>query len=435
MSLLSPLLKNESEQQALLTLALGRDATILGQIKFGGQVEVFTLNMVNKLLDFGEIEPGKQALWALLEVARDRVGVDRQARIDALRPLFSGADASAEISELQNQSSNNLRLPVRGPQDVLVNQMLQHLTDPNYPGVALMEPLNFGARDLANYVVETLKDPSRNMLVIRLVPRPNTRDEQRLYRALYRNLVQGLQHEFGRPLPALWGDCLSDEQKIDGDGFRELLEDLLYGPVADTQRTLVLAVDGLARVAEEHLEQWAYLMSSLAEDINTSLKLLVWGGEELHALCRGAKFVGFFSPFHRLKDLKVGPFSKDEVKRRMHDKLGHVYGTQALYALTEGHPALVAECLEHPSPELLSNDQNGLCLRILNTSTHLRILNGKLNNNAAADAVLQRLLAGDDQRHPDDDEDYLYWLGILKEHEQADRWQWAAPILEDWARQ
>jgi hypothetical protein len=82
--LLTPLMERENERHGLLRLALGQDTPVLRQINFGDAVQPFILHMIGKLTAFGEIEPGKPALWALLEVARDQVGVDRQARIDTL---------------------------------------------------------------------------------------------------------------------------------------------------------------------------------------------------------------------------------------------------------------------------------------------------------------------------------------------------------------
>ncbi|MEQ8380996.1 MAG: NACHT domain-containing protein [Coleofasciculus sp. A1-SPW-01] len=46
----------------------------------------FIPEMVEKLADYGEIAPGKQPLWALLECVRSHSGIDRQQRIDKLRP-------------------------------------------------------------------------------------------------------------------------------------------------------------------------------------------------------------------------------------------------------------------------------------------------------------------------------------------------------------
>ena len=88
-NLLVPLLGSEEERRALLSLALGLHCPVLAQLDFKGATEIFILRLIEKLEAFGEIEPGKPALWALLETVQERVGVDRQMRIDALRPLLN----------------------------------------------------------------------------------------------------------------------------------------------------------------------------------------------------------------------------------------------------------------------------------------------------------------------------------------------------------
>lgn len=87
--LLSPLMRHENDRHALLTLALGHNASILQRITWSGPVETFILEMVGILADYGEIESGKQALWALLETARKRVGIDQQKRIDMLNTIIN----------------------------------------------------------------------------------------------------------------------------------------------------------------------------------------------------------------------------------------------------------------------------------------------------------------------------------------------------------
>jgi hypothetical protein len=87
--LLVPLMKSEGERQALLALALGHDSPILRRLDLTGAVEPFLLNLIGVLLEYGEVEPGRQALWVLLEVVRARVGLDRQARIDRLRSVIN----------------------------------------------------------------------------------------------------------------------------------------------------------------------------------------------------------------------------------------------------------------------------------------------------------------------------------------------------------
>ncbi|MFO1432359.1 MAG: TIR domain-containing protein [Candidatus Competibacteraceae bacterium] len=90
--LLTPFMESEAQRRAWLILALGPNASLLGHVNFAGPVEPFLVNMIKALVDYGEIAPGKQALWALLEVVRERVGVDRQAKIDSLHPALSQKD-------------------------------------------------------------------------------------------------------------------------------------------------------------------------------------------------------------------------------------------------------------------------------------------------------------------------------------------------------
>jgi hypothetical protein len=79
--LLTPLMEREDRRRALLILALGQDAPILRQLDFTGPVEPFLVNMIKALVDYGKVASGQQALWALLEVVRERVGVDRQVEM------------------------------------------------------------------------------------------------------------------------------------------------------------------------------------------------------------------------------------------------------------------------------------------------------------------------------------------------------------------
>lgn len=80
---LTPYMATDQERQALLRLALPNTAYRL--IHFHGPAKVFTTNMVNTLLQYGEIGPGKQAIVALVDVIYDQVGPNNQVKIDQLR--------------------------------------------------------------------------------------------------------------------------------------------------------------------------------------------------------------------------------------------------------------------------------------------------------------------------------------------------------------
>lgn len=84
--ILLPVFRDSGSRQPLMTLALGMGHPLIPQIHYEYAADPFILHVIEKLIDFGEIEPGVPALWALLEVVQDRVGQDIQARIIALKP-------------------------------------------------------------------------------------------------------------------------------------------------------------------------------------------------------------------------------------------------------------------------------------------------------------------------------------------------------------
>lgn len=99
--LLRPFLENERNRRSFLVLALGNDEPVLQHISWGGAVAIFIPDMVCKLADYGEVAPGKQALWALLEYVRSQVGVDVQQRIDKLiRQLNLPASTTSDVDGL-----------------------------------------------------------------------------------------------------------------------------------------------------------------------------------------------------------------------------------------------------------------------------------------------------------------------------------------------
>lgn len=86
--LLKQFMEDERNRRPFIVLALGNDAPVLQRITWSGSVATFIPDMVCKLADYGEITPGRQALWALLEYVRSQAGVDVQQRSDKLRPLI-----------------------------------------------------------------------------------------------------------------------------------------------------------------------------------------------------------------------------------------------------------------------------------------------------------------------------------------------------------
>jgi hypothetical protein len=94
--ILIPFMENEGERRSFLYRALGNNLPVLEYISWPGSVATFVPQMVCKLADYGEIESGRQALWALLEYVRSQVGVDVQQKIDKLRPLIDLRSKSME---------------------------------------------------------------------------------------------------------------------------------------------------------------------------------------------------------------------------------------------------------------------------------------------------------------------------------------------------
>ncbi|WP_291854464.1 SUMF1/EgtB/PvdO family nonheme iron enzyme [Accumulibacter sp.] len=95
MSLLSPLFVRESGRRALLDQALGDACPVLRQFAWNGEAEPFVLRLISVLAESGEIEPGRQSLWQLLQFARERVAADLQPRIDALAAILDRPAAAA----------------------------------------------------------------------------------------------------------------------------------------------------------------------------------------------------------------------------------------------------------------------------------------------------------------------------------------------------
>jgi hypothetical protein len=150
LALLSPRLEREGDRRPLLALALGTDCPVLARIEWGGAVEPFILRMVAELARFGEVAPGKQALWKLLEAVRERVGVDVHKRIDALEGIVNrpseprDALAASRLTESISAPAH-LRVFLASPGDVtqergLALQVLEQLPyDPLLRGRVTIE--------------------------------------------------------------------------------------------------------------------------------------------------------------------------------------------------------------------------------------------------------------------------------------------------------
>jgi hypothetical protein len=94
--LIQPVCGTENERRALLDLIFA-GASSKPDIDTSGAPLEFTRRLIFRVRDYGEVEPGKPALWALLEAIHPQVGIDKQTQIDALRPaIFAAAVPAAD---------------------------------------------------------------------------------------------------------------------------------------------------------------------------------------------------------------------------------------------------------------------------------------------------------------------------------------------------
>ena len=94
MQLLTPLMVDEATRRANLRLAL--PDSLYQQIHFNSPAHPFTVQMIQALLQYGEVKPGKQAIIALLDVIHDQVGINKQREIEQLRQRLLAHFQSAE---------------------------------------------------------------------------------------------------------------------------------------------------------------------------------------------------------------------------------------------------------------------------------------------------------------------------------------------------
>jgi hypothetical protein len=200
LELLAPLLEREPDRRALLASALGTDCPVLHRIEWGGAVEPFILRMSEALARFGEAQPGQQALWMLLQAVRQRVGEDRQARIDALEPILNPPPAAAPAAlSAGTQAAAGPPLHVRvflaSPGDVaderaLARQVLERLPyDPLLRGRVTIEPV---AWDQPGAGVPMLATMTPQAAIAAGLPKPSECEI----------VVVTFWARMGRPLPA-----------------------------------------------------------------------------------------------------------------------------------------------------------------------------------------------------------------------------------------
>ena len=89
-AVLRPLMATEQSRQARLTRAFHAYPGLLDRVATGGETGVFLSHLLQTLRDYGEVEPGRPALRALLESAKDEVGAGDRAKIDQIVQSLGG---------------------------------------------------------------------------------------------------------------------------------------------------------------------------------------------------------------------------------------------------------------------------------------------------------------------------------------------------------
>jgi hypothetical protein len=345
-------------------------------------------------------------------------------------------------ARIQRCDPGRERIP---PRMSLVSEVVGELQTPAQLGVALLEPLGYGAWDVVDAVFREVKRSAPSYLPVRLVPYRWPASEDQLYRKLMSHLRKGIENQVGPRLEDRWERAFQQDL---GDGFgeRERFEDaleLLVETAGREGRVLLLVVDSLARLPTDQLMQLGYLIARRCQ--RGPLKVLAWGGQELDELRTRPNADA--SAFHHLKGVVVEALDSQEVEDLVAAGLGDGVRKRAgiVYAVTDGHPALVGESIADHASDVRAGDADALVIRLL-CGTHMTIL----RRTAEADPELQRLLiqfaAAGEGPFPRDyfrrGEERLRWLGILqgyKCNDNQDRWKWAAPVMrrfaEEWRRQ
>ncbi len=72
-----------------VVLALGTRPDLLGRITMGGNAQEYITGLLKALDEYGETSPGTRALWQFMSHLKTQVGIDKQTRIDALKPILN----------------------------------------------------------------------------------------------------------------------------------------------------------------------------------------------------------------------------------------------------------------------------------------------------------------------------------------------------------
>jgi hypothetical protein len=314
--------------------------------------------------------------------------------------------------------------------------IIQRLRQAGCRGVALLGPVGFGAHRVVDLIVTQLAQPREKLIPVRLVLDRSSTSEARLYRKLARDLLDGLARSaqvqdvggcahglaLARDTDGAW-----PADGRDGVHFALMVEKLVRGPLEERGCKLVLFVEGLTRMPQEHVAHWGALMK---RPLDYGLELCLWDDRELRTLTAPAGNDDAVTAFHGLHSLSLDPWSKRDIVQLLEDRLGSQAQAVAetLEAVTGGHPALVRELLDLPAAVLERGDAHEIGEQLMGC-THMERLRREVEHRAELRRTLQGLASQSREPLPRKswNEVELHWLGILSEVRGG--WAWTAPVM------
>ncbi len=323
---------------------------------------------------------------------------------------------------------------VRRPRFGTARSIVQYLQRESN-GVAVIAPSGYRVRDIIDQTMALISSSDSKFLSIRLIPDRRNQEENRHYRTLLRNLRRGLEAELGRPLTPRWHQALNVDITLYSEEQFEMAIENLMDPVEANDRWLLLRLDEIARVHEDHLTSWSHLLARLLSDL-ASLKILVWGEGDIHTLCTQSTEVDTYSVFHVLEKVYVGPYEDHEVALLLEESLGQVHESIArtVFELTAGNPSLVDELVNFHADEVLGGEPDGIKQRLLGSS-YLLGLRKRLDALPEVTQRLKEMVGGNMQRSAAREAEYeLEWMGITRDA-GATQWQWVSPVMSAFAKE
>ena len=115
--ILTPLMREEKDRLALLTLALGANCPVLDRIDYKGKVSTFIPEIIRRLNEYGEYKDKKNAVLVLLEYVCSQVGLDIQQKINLLQSKIHeklAVEVTSSTLLISDTTSPEVKLYVEG---------------------------------------------------------------------------------------------------------------------------------------------------------------------------------------------------------------------------------------------------------------------------------------------------------------------------------